>query len=183
MSGTGLNKVERAIQLLSLLLDRVCRVFWLISGAAITLMAFVITYNVLRRYIFRQQDPYAYVTSCILMLVCVVFAIAYTQRLGQHLRVDFMDRYYSKAVLGILLNIIGPLVGLICVSILVWKSWTPAWMALQSGDTWGSGVVRLPTWPSRMTVTLGAGLLCLVLLAQILRYLVSLRGKALEGKK
>jgi TRAP-type mannitol/chloroaromatic compound transport system permease small subunit len=116
-------------------------------------------------------------------VVCVTFAIAYTQRLGQHLRVDFMDRYYSKAVLGILLNIIGPLVGLVCVSILVWKSWTPAWMAFQSGDTYGSGVVRLPTWPSRMTVTLGASLLCLVLLAQILRYLVSLRGKALEGKK
>jgi TRAP-type mannitol/chloroaromatic compound transport system permease small subunit len=183
MIGMGLNKVERAIQFLSLLLDRVCRVFWQFSGAVIVLMALVITYNVLKRYIFRQQDPYAYVISCIIMLVCVVFAIAYTQRQGQHLRVDLLDRYLPERVKGIMLNIIGPLIGLICISILVWKSWGPAWFALQSSDTYGSGAVRLPTWPSRMTVTLGAGLLCLVLIAQILRHLVSLRGKALEGKK
>ena len=143
-------------------------------------MALVVTYNVARRYIFRHQDPYAYVITCILMLVCIVFAIAYTQSLRQHIRVDLIDRYLPKAVRGVLLNIVGPILGLICISILVWKSWGAAWFALQTGDTLGSGVVRAPTWPSRMTIPIGAGLLCLVFIAQILRYLVSLRGKAMK---
>lgn len=168
---------------MDLLINRVSRVFWQFSGAAIVLMAFVVTYNVARRYIFRHQDPYAYVITCVLMLLCIVFAIAYTQSLRQHIRVDFIDRYLPERVREVMLNVVGPTLGLICISILVWKSWGPAWFALQTGDTLGSGVVRAPTWPWRMAVPLGGGLLCLVFISQILRYLVSLRSKAIKQKE
>jgi TRAP-type mannitol/chloroaromatic compound transport system permease small subunit len=176
-----LNKVERAIQFLFSLLDRVCNVCCKLSGVAVFLLAFVITYNVACRYIFKYQNPYVYVISCILMLLCVVFSISYTQNVRQHLRVDLLDRFIPDKIKEILLNIVGPILGLICIAILTWKSWEPAWFALITHDTYGSGLARFPTWPSRMMVTLGAGLLGLVLLAQFFRYL--LRGRLLEGKK
>jgi TRAP-type C4-dicarboxylate transport system permease small subunit len=133
------------------------------------------------RYIFRNPDPYAYEIIYILMLACVVFSIAHTQRLGRHLRIDILDRYFPEAVQGVLLNIVGPIVGLIFCIPLVWKTWEKAWFALQSGQT--TGTTGIPTFPMMVAIPVGVGLLCLVLIAQILRYLASLRSKDVTVKK
>ena len=180
MTGRVSGLVNKPFRFLGWLIDYLSRTCWHISGAAIVLMAFVIVYNVIRRYLFNQQDPYAYVITISLMLLCVVFAIPQTQNLRQHLRVDLLDRYMPERVLGVAQNFIAPFIGLICVSILAWKSWNPAWMALETGDTYGSGIARLPTWPWRMTVVFAAGLFCLVLISQIVRYSASLRDRRIK---
>jgi TRAP-type C4-dicarboxylate transport system permease small subunit len=145
-------------------------------------MALVIVYNVIKRYVFNLQDPYAYVVTIALMLLSVVFAISQTQNLRQHLRVDILDRYFPAGILVVFQNLIAPLMGLVCISILVWKSWNPAWIAFETGDTYGSGVARLPTWPWKMTVIFAAGLLCLVLINQIVRYFASIIGRGIKHK-
>lgn len=178
-----LKRFEKVVTFLGVLLDKITRYCWYISGVAITIMALVITYNVTRRYIFNQQDQYAYVTTSILMLICVVLALAYTQRQRQHLRVDLLDRYLPEKVNGIMQNIIGPIIGLICISILLLESWDSAWFSFQTGDVWGGGTVRVITWPSRMAITLGACLLDLVLIAQIIRYIASLRHKNIQEQR
>jgi TRAP-type mannitol/chloroaromatic compound transport system permease small subunit len=109
------------------------------------------------------------------MLVCVVFAIAHTQKLGRHLRIDLLDRSLPETLRLFLLNFIGPAIGLIFCAVVTWKTWETAWSALQTGEvTRGTWVI--PTFPMRMIVPLGFGLLCLVLLAQILRYITSPKG-------
>lgn len=174
--------VKNVFRFLGSLVDQLARYFWYISGAVVNVMALVITYNVIKRYVFRHQDSYAYLIACICMLVCAVFAWAYVQKQGQHIRVDLMDRYYSKKFRGILLNVISPIIGLICISIIVWESWGSAWFALQSGDTFGSGVILAPSWPPRMMVFIGAVLLCLVFIVQIIRYIASLKNKSAVGE-
>jgi len=177
-----LKKVEKVTQFLGRLLDRITRLTWLLTGALIVLMAFVVGYGVFTRYVLRNPDPYTYEITCILMLACVVFGLAHTQRLGRHIRIDLLDRYLPEAVRGILLNIVTPIVGLVFCVVLTWKSWEDAWFALQHWQV-TRGTVTIPTFPMKMTVPIGAGLLCLVLIAQILRYLISLRGKGTTVKK
>jgi len=173
--------VGRIFQFLGSLLDRITRLSWLFTGALIVLMAFVTVYGVVMRYIFKNPDPYAYEISYICMLACVVFSIAHTQRLGRHLRIDILDRYLSETVRGIILNIVGPIVGLIFCIPLVWKTWEQAWFALQSGQT--TGTTGIPTFPMMVAIPVGVGLLCLVLIAQIVRHLASLRTKDVTVKK
>jgi C4-dicarboxylate transporter DctQ subunit len=170
-----LNKVKKVIQFLGLLLDRITRLSWLFTGALITLMAIITGYGVAMRYLFKNPDPWAYELTYILMLLCVVFSVAHTQRLGRHLRIDIMDRYFPEAVREIILNIIAPIAGLIFCIPLIWKSWDKALFALQSGEV--SSITRIPIFPMMLTIPIGIGLLCLVFIAQILRYLASLRGK------
>ena len=172
-----MHRFGRIFRYLDWLLEKITRYCWYIAGAAITIMALVITYNVTRRYIFNEQDQYAYVITSVLMLVCVVLALAYTQRQRQHLRVDLLDRYLPERVVGIMQNVVGPVLALVCISILVWKSWDSAWFSFQTGDVFGGGTVRVVTWPSRMVITFGAALLDLVLLSQIIRYLASFKNK------
>jgi len=176
-----LNKVERVIQFLGSLLDRVTHLLWLFAGALIVLMALVIGYGVVMRYIFRDPSSYAYEITCMLMLGGALLSIAHTQRLGRHLRIDMLDRFFSEKVRGILLNIVSPVLGLFVATLLVWKSWEKAWFVLQSGQV--TNTLAIPTFPMMIVVPIGAGLLCLVLIAQILRYLVSLKGKGITVKK
>jgi TRAP-type C4-dicarboxylate transport system permease small subunit len=171
-----LNRVERVIKFLGSLLDRITHLTWLLAGALIVLMSFVVGYGVFTRYVLKNPDPYTYDITCIIMLVCVVFTFAHTQRLDRHLRIDLMDRYFPESVRGILHNIVTPIVGLVFCGVLTWKSWEDAWLALQ-GSQVTRGVLVIPTFPIKITVTIGAGLLCLVLIAQMLRYLASLRIK------
>lgn len=171
MTEKRLNKAARVLQFLGSLLDRITRLSWLFSGALIVLMAFVTGYGVVMRYIFKNPDPYAYEISYIIMLACVVFSIAQTQRLGRHLRVDIFDRYIPERIRGIIMNIVTPVVGLFLCVPLVWKSWGQAWFALQSGQT--TATTGIPVFPMMLTIPIGTGLLCLVLIAQIVRYLAS----------
>jgi TRAP-type C4-dicarboxylate transport system permease small subunit len=173
--------VRRIFQFLGSLLDRTTRISWLFSGALIVLLAFVTGYGVVMRYIFKNPDPYAYEISYICMLGCVVFSLAHTQKLGRHLRIDMLDRYFSETVRGIILNVVSPVLGLILCIPLVWKTWELAWFALQSGET--TATTSIPTFPMMVAIPVGVGLLCLVLIAQIVRHLASMRTKDVTVKK
>jgi TRAP-type C4-dicarboxylate transport system permease small subunit len=177
-----LSRTKRVSQVLSSWVDRVVHFFWVFAGALITLMAFVTGYGVFTRYVLRNPDPYTYEIDSILMLACVVFAIAYTQKLGRHLRIDLLDRSLPETYRLVLLNVIGPTIGLIFCAVLTWKTWETAWSALQTGEvTRGTWVI--PTFPIRIIVPIGTGLLCLVLLNQILRYIASPKGTNQTNKE
>jgi C4-dicarboxylate transporter DctQ subunit len=173
--GLIMKMIERAIQLLGSALDHVTRLLWLVSGAMILLMAFVTGYGVVMRYIFNNPDPYAYEITYILMLSCIVFSLAYTQRLGRHLRIDILDHYFSETMREVLNNILVPIIGLTFCIPIVWKTLEKALFALQSGQM--SGTTGIPVSPMMFTIPIGAGLLCLVLIVQILSYLASTIGK------
>ena len=167
--------IVRAIQSLGSALDHVTRLLWIVSGAMIVLMAFVTGYGVVMRYLFDNPDPYAYEITYILMLACVVFSLAYTQKLGRHLRIDILDRYFSDIVREIINNILVPVIGLTFCIPIVWKTWEKAMFAFQSGQM--SGTTGIHVFPMMFTIPIGTGLLCLVLIVQILSFLASLIGK------
>jgi TRAP-type mannitol/chloroaromatic compound transport system permease small subunit len=115
-----------------------------------------------------------------LMLVTAIFCLAYTQRLGRHLRIDLMDRYLQKGVRGIVRDIVATAMGLFFSVILLWQTWTQAWWSLQSGEV-TTGILAIPAFPMRIAISVSVGLLCLVLIAQILRNLASLiRGRGMK---
>jgi TRAP-type C4-dicarboxylate transport system permease small subunit len=175
--GENSHKLEAAVHSLNSVVGRITYIGSIYSGVALSLLAFVIFYGVAVRYLLQQADAYSYVISCNLVLSAVSFSMAYVEWKGGHLRVDLLDRLLPKAILDIQLNIVSPIIGIIGISILTWKGWELAAIALKTGDTFGSGIAEWPSWPARMTIPFGAGLLCLVLITKILSYLVSLKRK------
>lgn len=169
-----INRAKRGLHFLHSLLDHFARLLWLLAGLLIALMAFIVGYGVFTRYVLRNADPYTYEITSILMLAIAAFSIAYTHKLGRHLRIDILDRYFSELVRGIMLNIVSPIIGLIFCGVLVWKTWDAALFALQISEK-TSGTLVIPTFPFRIMITIGTGVLCLILTAQILRYLTLLK--------
>ena len=164
---------KRVIQALDRIIERASNFTLLISGILILIMAWLSTYGVTRRYALNDPEPYSYQISTIFLVACVVLAVAGVQRLGRNLRVDFVANHLSKNVQDILINIVCPMLALFYVVILTWQSWDTAWYSLQIGET-SQSAWEEPLWPTKIVVPIGAGLLCLVLIAQLSRGVASL---------
>jgi C4-dicarboxylate transporter, DctQ subunit len=166
-----LNNIKEIILRIDSVIGKISRYFWYIAGAASLLLAIDITYNVVRRYVFHHQDPYAFAASCALTCIAAMFSLAYVQYQRQHIRVDLLDRYASKKTTDIIQNIISPIFGLICAGAIVWFSWRVALSSFKAQDIAGGGVVAVPSWPGRMIIPLTAGILGLVILSQLVTFI------------
>jgi len=171
-----MDKIETAVLHIDAGFERVTRYLWYLGGAAILLMAFVVAYGAIARYAFRSPSALSYDIAAILMFFCVAFCIPYTQKLGKHLRLDLFDNIFPKAITRALLNIVGPLLGLIFCGVLTWQCWKTSLLALNISETTSSSR-PIPTFPLKLVFTLCVGFLCFVLILQMVRYLFEVRKK------
>lgn len=154
-------------------MERVSNFFALLSGILILLMAFTASYGVIRRYIFKSPEPYSYELSTMFLLWTFVLALAYLEKLDGHLRVDFFVVLLPKTIRKFLLNVFGPLVGLVFCSVLTWEGWKVAMYSLQIGEK-SMSVWAVPLFPVKIIIPIGYGLLCVVLLFKIFRGFIKL---------
>lgn len=169
-----LNKMESAVVFVDNIIERITSLFWLLGGLCIVAMAFVVFHGALMRHVFRDPPSLTYPVSSILMLACVVFSIPYVQKLGKHLRLDLLDNVFPNKVSGFIKYLLGPLSGLCFGIVLTWQSWNSVTFAIRISEMTKSDY-PIPTFPLKLMVTIFMGILCLVFILQILKYLFMLR--------
>ena len=153
---------------LEALITRVSRFLLLVSGILVLMMAWIVSYAVVKRYAFHAPDPYAYELSVIFLLFCGVLAFAAVEDMDRHVRNDILSSRFSRNCHLILMDVIFPILALFFVVILTWKSWADAMYALQI-DQVSNSPLALPLGPIKIVIPLGYGLLCLVLIKKIFR--------------
>ena len=167
------DKIDKAV-------DKASHVFLVLSGILIVIMMFTAVYGVVRRYAFHNPEPYSYELSTMFMVFTFVFAISAVERLGRHIRVDFISGRLSDRAQHIILNIIAPVMGLFFVFILTWQGIDVAVFSLKIGEV-SSSSWREPLFPIKLMVPIGYFLLFLILLTRIYKGFNSLR-KIPRGK-
>jgi TRAP-type mannitol/chloroaromatic compound transport system permease small subunit len=162
------------------LLDRVNRIIehvsdlgLVFSGILILVMSVLSTYGVGRRYLLHRPEPYSYELSTMLLVACVVFAVAGLQRYKRHLRVDFIANFLPATVQNALIDIVTPILGLFYVVVITWKSFDNTLYSMSIWETSQSSWEE-PLFPVKFLVPIGMALLCLVLAAQLSRGIASL---------
>jgi TRAP-type mannitol/chloroaromatic compound transport system permease small subunit len=170
------NKTAGSEGLLNGILNRVTNALIVTTGFAILIMSLVYTYGSLKRYIFTSPDPYAYLGVSILMLILALMPLAGVQMMRQHITVDFLGGHFPKVIQTIIKEILGPLMGLVFCIAIVYTSWNEAMYALQVSQH-TIAAASIPTFPFKVLVPIFAGLICLVLIAQILGFLISCMGR------
>jgi TRAP-type mannitol/chloroaromatic compound transport system permease small subunit len=173
---SNIKKIGNSV---SRLLNFVSYVFAIISGALILIMALVDSFGVTMRYVFSEPNAYAYLIVEITMLGCVFFAIARVEKLNRHVTVSFIADHLSKKVQLIFQNIIGPILGLIFCVTIIWMSLNDAIFALENGQS-SMGLISIQTFPIKMIVPICLSLVSLLLIAKILIYLFSFKGKKVQ---
>jgi TRAP-type C4-dicarboxylate transport system permease small subunit len=169
--GTGIE--DRMLKKLDYIIDRVTHILLICSGSITLLMAWTVTYGVVKRYVFHAPDPYAYEVSIIFLLLCAVFAVAGVEKINRNIRNDIICNRFPHGM-RVILGVVTPLLALVFCVILTWKSGTDALHALRihqvSSSPWAA-----PLAPIKFTIPVGYGLLCIVLLVKLVQTLAQLK--------
>jgi C4-dicarboxylate transporter, DctQ subunit len=145
----------------------------LIAAVCVLILMVLVIADIFGRYLLNAPVPMAYEVGSFLMVFVVFLGLAYTQRMGAHIRVEFFTlRLSAKA--RVILDIVASVLGLVLYAIIVYQSFVWAWASWQVGD-YVAGLVNIPRWPSQFVVPLGAALLCLQFLSDVRQRIAELR--------
>jgi len=143
---------------------------WLtIAGAVfISAMMVITAIDVTARKAFNHPLAGSYEIITLLFVTVVFLGLAYGQRRKAHINVDIFYGRFPPRVRHHLDGIVL-LLSLAVMVILAWRSTINTAEAYHIGDVI-LGAIPIKTWPSRMVVPIGSGLMSLRLLVQIVEW-------------
>ncbi len=139
----------------------------IIAGAIIFFLMFLVTAEVFLRRVFNNPIPGQQDITILSMVSFGVLCISYCYRQAGHIRMDLLLKKFTGRIHWSL-NLAVTLIALLTVTAIWPGTWTHFLRAFQFGDsTFGIG---LSTWPSKLAVPVGLGVLWLRLLLEIYVY-------------
>lgn len=150
------------------LAHRIEKLTALISGAGIFALMLLGVVHVLGRKFFNLPI-FGYIDVVEIMMSFLVFlGLAYTERLGGHIRMELFVSYLKGRWLS-LFELVGVVLGLVLAGVLLVYSWDHAMRAYYLGDS--SIDAELPLWPSKIVVPIALAMLFVRLLISFWAYM------------
>jgi len=175
MSAATVLEDTSALSRTDLWFFRVESVLNLASGIAIFLLVLLATINILGRWLFSSPIS-GYVDWVEQGMAFIAFlGIAYTQRVGGHIRMDIVVGQLRGRFLWVT-ELISTSLMLIITVILICGSYLHFWRAYSIGDS--SLDINLPTWPAKLVVPVALTILAFRLILQIWGYCRAIRDGA-----
>ncbi len=153
-------RIERFTRLMA------ARVNWL-AAAAVSFIMFLTTADVILRF-FRHPIPGTYEIVAFTGALVIAFAIPYTTVEKGHIAVEVLVQRLPWLA-RVIINVINDALALILFALITWQSLEYARDLKLSGEV--SATLQMPTYPFVYGVALGCGLLCWVLLVELVREL------------
>lgn len=160
---------------------------WLVQGANLLSAVFVLLLMILvvadifGRYLFNSPVPMTYEVGSFMMVFIVFLGLAYTQRMGAHIRVEFLTLRLSQR-LRVRLDLVASILGLLLYATITYQGYYWSLTSYQVGD-YVAGLINIPRWPSQFMVPLGAAILCLQFIADIIQRVMDLRDLDHPGRE
>ncbi|MEW6334028.1 MAG: TRAP transporter small permease [Thermodesulfobacteriota bacterium] len=116
------------------------RILYYVSSIAIVLSAFILTYEVIVRYILRIPTIWEIETSVYLTIMATYLGAAYGLKDGAHINIDLIIRLLPRGFTE-KLSLATSLISLVFCALLAWKGWGMWWEATAKGwhseSLWG----------------------------------------------
>jgi C4-dicarboxylate transporter DctQ subunit len=94
----------------------------IISSTCMCIMVLVIVHGVFMRYVLHQPKAYSVELSSFAMMPVIAFALAYTQKVRGHVRVDLFLMYLPAKIQKVL-NLLTLTIFLLYAASLMWAGW------------------------------------------------------------
>jgi TRAP-type C4-dicarboxylate transport system permease small subunit len=135
----------------------ITRALLIIAAVLACLLSFLVVADVVGRVIFNHPvKGTPEIVSISIVIICWLQA-AYAIRSGGMLHVDSLAVRLPAGAQKVL-GIAGALLGAAFFGLILWGSFEPAAHAWNSNEFEGEGALRVPVWPARFLVILGAAL-------------------------
>jgi TRAP-type C4-dicarboxylate transport system permease small subunit len=167
---------NRTLEKLDRIVERISYYAIYVAGVITLFMAAATTFGVIMRYVFHRPEHFTYEIGIFCLISSVTLSLPYIQKEGRNLRADFFSNRFPPRAQGILLNILVPVIALIYLIPLIWKSLEDASYSLGIGERTYSAWAP-PVGPMKLLVPIGAALLSLVLIVQLIHGIMALKKK------
>ena len=145
--------------------DRIVHALLAVAALFTFLLSFLVVADVIGRGAFNSPvKGTPEIVSMSIVIICFLLA-GYSVHSGAMLRTDVLVDAMGRRGPRIATLMSGVL-GFMFFGLIVWGSYEPALHAWTSGEFEGEGALRVPVWPARTIVMLGALLVALTYLGQ-----------------
>lgn len=138
------------------------------------LAVFVYYYEVIARYVFNSPTNWAHESMFLMFGMVYLISGAFALREGSHVRVDVLYLYLPRRTRA-LLDVVTSVFFFIFIIAILWTGWT---FALDSVMVWEVSFTEwaIQYWPVKLAIPLGAALMLLQGVAEVMRSLGILVG-------
>jgi TRAP-type C4-dicarboxylate transport system permease small subunit len=147
----------------------------ILGAAAIIVMMFLVCADVFARYVLSRPIVGAFEISEFLMAGIIFIGFAYSQAQKTHMSIDLLTGHLSQNT-QYFLKIFNLVVFFLFYALIAWRGAVGSWEAFELDDN-TPGLIRIPYWPAKAVVPLGAALLCLQVFLDIVEVLRARRLK------
>lgn len=162
------------------LLGRTRRSAAILAGFAMLLMMLAGAMDMIGTNVFAKPVPAAFEFMATMMVVVIFFSIALAQAQRAHIRVAIItDRLPPR--LRWLTDSLQFLCNLIFFVLIAWFGWKSGIRSFEVGE-YASGAINWPTSPARFALAIGASLMALQCLYDLISHLLGLRDAEEKGR-
>ncbi len=164
-------------------MQMVVRVIERISGLSGQFIAWLVVpliaatvWDVFARYVFNAPTVWAYEVGYMVMGTHALIGMAFTLREAGHIRIDFFSHSFSQTTKAVI-DLIGYLVVLPCLTWVTWSLWDYWTKALRTGELSGQSAWNPPVWPFKLVFFVAFVLLVLQIIAEVIKAIEYLAGR------
>jgi TRAP-type mannitol/chloroaromatic compound transport system permease small subunit len=148
-----------------------------LSACLIPLLAVLIVYEVISRYVFNAPTSWAFEVSYMLMGSSLMLAIAFCSQLRRHIRVDFLYDNVSVKMKALIDGAGYVFLLLPMVIWCAWGLWEYFFEAYKVNEVSGESAWNPIIWPFKFTFTFGFYLFALQTLVETIKCALVLTGR------
>jgi TRAP-type C4-dicarboxylate transport system permease small subunit len=157
------------------LANRLVRALLAIAAVIIFCLSFLVVADVFGRALFNSPvKGTPEIVSMSIVIICFLLA-AYAVQSGAMLRTDVIVGMFGPRGQDFA-DLLSGILGIAFFILIVWGSYEPTMHAWTSGEFEGEGALRVPVWPARVVVMMGAALVVAIYLAQAIAAALALFG-------
>jgi TRAP-type C4-dicarboxylate transport system permease small subunit len=136
---------------------RIVRVLLAAAALIIFLLGFLVCADVIGRAVFNSPvKGTPEMVSMSIVIICFLLA-GYAVQSGGMIYTDVFSGMFGVRGLAAA-QLLSAVLGIVFFGLIVWGSYEPTLHAIASGEYEGEGALRVPVWPARIIVIIGATL-------------------------
>ncbi|MSO66644.1 MAG: TRAP transporter small permease [Pseudolabrys sp.] len=134
---------------------RIVRVLLACAAVIIFLLGFLVCADVIGRAVFNSPvKGTPEIVSMSIVIICFLLA-GYSVQSGGMICTDVFSGMFGLRGLAFA-QLLSAVLGIVFFGFIVWGSFEPTLHAIASGEYEGEGALRVPVWPARTVVVIGA---------------------------
>ena len=165
--------MERFVSIYDVIVNKISRVASVIAGLCIIIVAFIVTYEIIARGLFGSPTEWVLEVSTYLIIVAGFLGLAITLRHHAHVSVDFMTSRLSART-RCALDAVTTLLAILLFYVFMTEA-TDLVMASFEYNKLSPSILRFPLWIPQSSMIVGAVLLELELVRQLLDDIVMMK--------